>query len=140
MAAMRRRESALALLGITAAVLLTSCSSGPAPLHQDEIDAVMDAYDPDDLGSFTVGEALSLAPDGTIGMIDARSSSGAHDEHVSVDGMPGEEFADWPVVSVCGAGGSVPSVLLVALPPDELAGFAERPWGSECDFTALDGR
>lgn len=140
MAAMRRREGALALLGITAAVLLTSCATGPAPLQQDEIDAVMDAYDPEHLGSLTVGEAVSLAPEGTIGMIDARSSSGTHDAHVSVDGMPGQEYADWPVISVCGSGGSVPSVLLVALPPDELASFNDRPWGVNCDFTALDGR
>ncbi|WP_405216462.1 hypothetical protein [Agrococcus sp. Ld7] len=140
MAAMRRREAALALLGIAAAVLVTSCASGPAPLHQDQIDAVMDAYDPEDLGSLTVGEAVSLAPEGTIGMIDVRSSSGTHDVHVSVDGMPGEEFADWPVVSVCGSAGVVPSVLLVALPPHELAGFAEHPWRSECDFTVFDER
>lgn len=139
MAAVRRRDGAFALLGITTAVLLGGCATGPAPLHEDEIDAVMGAYDSDDLGSLTVGDALPLAPEGTIGMVDARSTSGMHDESVSVDGMPGEEYADWPVIAMCGSGGVVPSVLLVALPPDELAVYEERPWGTNCDLTASPG-
>lgn len=139
MAAMRRRDGAFAMLGITAAVLITSCAAGPAPLHDDEIQSVMAAFDPDDVGSLTVGDALPLAPAGTIGMVDARSSSGTHDEHVEVDGMPGEEYADWPVIAMCGSGGVVPSVLLVALPPEELSTFEERPWGTNCDLTASLG-
>lgn len=139
MAAMRRREGAFALLGITAALLLTGCGTGPAPLHDDEIQTVMDAFDPEDVGSLTVGDALPLAPEGTIGMVDARSSSGMLDEHVSAEGMPGEEYADWPVIAMCGSGGVVPSVLLVALPPEELAGYQERPWGTSCDLTASTG-
>lgn len=136
MAATGRRDGAFAMLGIAAAVLLTGCATGPAPLHDDEIQAVMAAFDPEDVGSLTVGDALPIAPDGTIGMVDARSSSGKHDEHVAVEGTPGEEYADWPVIAVCGSGGVVPSVLLVALPPEELSAFEERPWGTSCDLTA----
>lgn len=135
MAAIGRRDGAFAMLSVTAAVLLTACATSPAPLDEDEVAAVTEAYSDSAAELPTVGDLLPLAREGTIGMVDARSSSGQHDEHVSVDGMPGEEYAEWPVVSICASVDIVPTVLVVALPPNELANFNDRPWGVNCDFT-----
>lgn len=124
----------LALAAIAAALMLAGCASGPERLEQAEVAAVMDAVDVQGPQRSTVAEALELSPHGTIGMVDARASSGVHDDAVTVPGAPGGDFLDWPIVAVCGSPNAAPSVLLVALPPDEVAAFEADPWGIGCQM------
>lgn len=125
------RTTIAALLG-GAALVLTGCAAGPAPLAEPEMQAVFDAIEP--ASGATVGDALALARDGTIGMIDARIATGVGQTQESFSGAPPEAYLDWAVVGLCGYGSSIPSIEVAAVPPADLeAAMASQGWNLQCE-------
>lgn len=122
------------LLGAAAAALLAGCATGPAPLSATQVDEVFDGIDLSGSEPSTVGEALALAPSGTMQMIDARIATGVGNEQDVFQGAPPEDYHDWMVVGICGYANSIPSVEIAAVPPDDLdAALANRNFHLVCD-------
>ncbi|WP_206446847.1 hypothetical protein [Agrococcus sp. KRD186] len=125
------RATVAALVG-GAALLLTGCASGPAPLSEPEITAVLAAIEPG--SGVTVGDALALAREGTIGMIDARIATGVGQAQDVFEGAPPAGYHDWAIVATCSYGSSIPSIEVAAVPPADLdAAMASRGWNLQCD-------
>lgn len=122
------------LLAAVAAVLCAGCATGPAPLDDVQMDEVLDGIG--SLGSqpSTVGEALALAPSGTIQMIDARIATGVANEQVAFQGAPPEDLHNWMIVGVCGYPNAIPSIEIAAVPPEDIdAALANRNFHLVCD-------
>lgn len=112
---------------LTAAVLaLAGCASGsdPAPMTQEQLDDFNAQYGK---GGMTVGEAIGIAPDGMVGMIDVRRAAGIGAAEEIVHGTPPPEFHDWSVVALCSYPQSVPSIEVAAVPPEDAQTFADAP-------------
>lgn len=137
--ALRRTHAAMLSAALAAAVVVgcTPAPPGPLPLEQQQIDAVF-AANGGAVGELTVGEALALAPEGTIGMIDARVAAGVGSAQSVIDGAPGPEFAQWVVVGLCGYPQAVPSVELAAVPPEDVEAIVPG-WNLVCDGVGDDG-
>lgn len=127
--------ASLALVATTVAVLV-GCSAGPRPLDWEEIDGITDANDAAGPGRFTVGEAVALAPAGTIGLIDARRAAGIANTEERFDGAPPESHDDWLIVGICAYSSSIPSVEVAAVPPEHVdAAFPNAEFHLVCDGT-----
>ncbi|GEK81434.1 hypothetical protein [Agrococcus baldri] len=135
---MARNHRAAGLLPAAAlSAVLAGCASGPVALDSMQIEQVMEQVELEAPDRATVEEALRLSPAGTIGVLDAREATTGAEPAATPIPSPGAEHADWVVVSTCGSAGAVPSILLMALPPEEVEAFVAAPWGTNCDFTQL---
>ncbi len=126
------RRSA-ACFALTSALLLAGCSglAAPDPMAPEEIDALTAAYD---AGDMSVGDAVGIAPEGTLGMIDVRTAAGVGDTQVVLQGTPPEDFHDWTVVGLCVYPESVPTVEVAAVPAGDAGEVGDgRAWNLECD-------
>lgn len=121
------------IAAVAGALMLAGCagSSGPEPLTQGQLDAFSAAYVP---GETRVGEALALAPAGTVGLIEVHVSDAAGAVEHATYGSPPDSFHDWLVVGVCGTPGVLPSIEVAAVPPAQEEAVASAPgFHLECD-------
>lgn len=98
------------------------------------MDEVFDVLDLSGSEPSTVGEALALAPSGTMQMIDARIATGVGNQQDAFQGAPPEAYHDWMVVGICGYSNAIPSIEIAAVPSEDLdAALANRNFHLVCD-------
>jgi hypothetical protein len=104
-------------------------------MTQHELDAFSAGFA---AGEMTVAEALALAPDGQVGMVEVRVAPGGVAVEHATYGSPPDTFDDWLVVGYCGAPQSVPSIHVAAVAPSQA--FADTTgFHLTCDATPAGG-